>query len=311
MMLKLSTKEVADYVELINSYLDKTPCLDVADFDTLISLLSSPTDDNNTVEVPEHLRDYIENIRELIQTPEDYASNGHHHVFIDKVRQRKKAKVDELSAMSREERMHLIAQSMVDEMERHLDQIELQRKQLPREFLELPCPDLLEQLSAEQLAAIDIYTRELLENANLRRLVYCGKLSLDKLLKAKLYEGKFLLDNAMLNLMISGIINEDLFYSLDYIQRSTLAEDHFIFELMRSGSIKFDKVISLDTCETSVLSTPIIACCIKLNILTIDEALQIPITRLGRLERNQDKILNREMSISEALNQEPIFRYLQ
>ncbi len=308
MMLKLSSKEVADYVELINSYLDRNPCLDITDFDDIIRLLSSLDGTKDSVEVPTHLRDYIENIRELLESPEDYASKGHHHVFVEKVSQRKKAKVEELSALSREERMHLIAQSRLDEMERHLGQIELQRKQLPQEFLELPCPDLIGQLTSDQLAALDYYyPRELLENANICRLVGCGKLSLNRLLRAKPFDADFLLDNSMLNLLISGFIDEDLFYSLNYSQRYTLTQHTFIYELMRSGALTLETVIS---CESGVLNSTIIACCIKLNIITIDEALKIPITRLSKLERNQDKILNREMTVSEALNQGPIFRYI-
>ncbi len=307
MMLKLSSKEVADYVELINSYLDRNPCLDVSDFDDIIRLLSSLDGTKDSVEVPEHLRDYIENIRELLESPEDYASKGHHHVFVEKVSQRKKAKVEELSALSREERMHLIAQSRLDEMERHLGQIELQRKQLPQEFLELPCPDLIGQLTSDQLATLDYYPRKLLENANICRLVGCGKLSLDRLLHAKPFDAKFLLDNALVNLLISGLIDECQFYSFDYRQRSILTEDNFIFELMRSGAITFEKAISS---ESSVLNSTIIACCIKLNIITIDEALELTPLMVCYLKDNQDKVINREMTVSEAINQRPIFRYI-
>ncbi len=310
MMLKLSSKEVADYVELINSYLDKNPCIDITDFDDIIRMLSSVDATDDSVEVPEHLRDYIENIRELLESPEDYASKGHHHVFVEKVTQRKKAKVEELSAMSREERMHLIAQTRLDEMERHLGQVEMQRKQLPREFLELPSPNLFDQLSADQLAALDHNQREILANANISRLVACGKLSLDKLLHDKPFIFQFLLENSMLNLFISGVVNEELYYSLTYCQQAALAEYNFTYELMRSGAMTLERVISLNGGERIVLNSNIIACCIKLNLITIDEALKIPLTRLSNLEENRDKILNRVMTISEALNQGPIFRYI-
>lgn len=73
--MPLTTKLVADYVELINAQLDSFPVQKIEDFKQIAEALKSITESNQPHTIPPSLQDRVKAIKDIIDYPEDYVED--------------------------------------------------------------------------------------------------------------------------------------------------------------------------------------------------------------------------------------------
>jgi hypothetical protein len=267
----------------------------------IIDLLAKLNRADESFAVPKHLEDYISDIRWLFINPDTYAPTQE-KIFIDILHQRIAAKIIELSGMSNQQRRDLITRSILRSVEVHSAQIDLQRRQFPLEFLSLPCPDLIAELTEPQLAALEMHQRELLENSSIRRLVGCRKLSLKKLISADEVAADSFGDSRLLNLFYLDILDETMFYQLDYSQRQSLTSDSAIYELIKDKTLPLEDAVKLNYFQRALLAKPIIAYCLKKGFISLDTVLNLECDQAFAIEDYQEQIIHREKDVSELIH---------
>ena len=77
--MPFTSKEWADYVEIINDYLDKIPVNIIEDFALISQALETIVQPNHSATISAAQEDLISDIKELVDNPDMYVGNAENY----------------------------------------------------------------------------------------------------------------------------------------------------------------------------------------------------------------------------------------